>query len=167
MTGAGVGATADLVEVRILGLPLDIWEKSQAHVDDLLREFTLLVDGTRDHHSRHVPARLLALVERVQRDYDGMTTEQQSQLIDAAQQGAESIDLTYQVPAGAAAAAEALAAELDAADEFCRSGDYLLTLATPPEALAFRRWFLGEFSNQISGRAPTPWPQWREAAAAD
>ncbi|MDP8936487.1 MAG: hypothetical protein M3O23_01920, partial [Actinomycetota bacterium] len=30
---------------------------------------------------------------------------------------------------------------LDEADEFCRAGD-LLTLATPPDTAAFRRWFL-------------------------
>jgi hypothetical protein len=45
---------------------------------------------------------------------------------------------------------------LEEADEYCRS-DQLLTLATPPTLVAFRRWYLGEFIAQIDGRPPQPW----------
>ena len=47
---------------------------------------------------------------------------------------------------------------LDEADEYCRRGDHLLTLATPPEELRFRRWFISEFVDQVNGAPPTPWP---------
>jgi hypothetical protein len=47
---------------------------------------------------------------------------------------------------------------LDEADEFCRQGKHLLTLATPPDLRRYRQWFLGEFVAQIGGRPPTPWP---------
>jgi len=47
---------------------------------------------------------------------------------------------------------------LDEADDYCRRGDHLLTLATPAEELRFRRWFVGEFVEQLGGAAPTPWP---------
>jgi anti-anti-sigma factor len=63
----------------------------------------------------------------------------------------------YEVPAHAAVAAAELGAALDEVDDYCRNGD-LLTLVTPPEALSFRRWLLGEFIAQIRhGASPTPW----------
>jgi hypothetical protein len=63
----------------------------------------------------------------------------------------------YRVPLAAGEACVELNAMLDEADEFCREGD-LLTLATPADQVAFRRWFLGEFVEQLGGGAPTPWP---------
>ncbi len=50
---------------------------------------------------------------------------------------------------------------MDEADDYCRAGQHLLTLVTPPEALAFRRWYLGEFVRQIAGEQPRPWTDWR------
>ena len=47
---------------------------------------------------------------------------------------------------------------LEEADDYCRRGDHLLTLATPEEERRFRRWFIGEFVDQIEGKPPTPWP---------
>ena len=52
-----------------------------------------------------------------------------------------------------------LDAQLDEADAFCRAGNQLLALATAPEPLAFRRWFLGKFAAQIEGAAPTSWEE--------
>jgi uncharacterized protein YfaT (DUF1175 family) len=34
-----------------------------------------------------------------------------------------------------------------------------LQRASPPEAVAFRRWYLGEFTAQLQGEPPLPWPQ--------
>jgi hypothetical protein len=45
---------------------------------------------------------------------------------------------------------------LNRADDYCRQGA-LLTLATPDDLVAFRRWYLGEFRAQINGARPTPW----------
>ena len=50
-----------------------------------------------------------------------------------------------------------LGAIFDEADDYCRAGEHLLSLATPPEALAFRKWFINEFVAQIGGSAPVPW----------
>ncbi len=60
------------------------------------------------------------------------------------------------MPPEVAAAARRLGDLLDEADEFCRSG-HLLTVATQPESVAFRRWYLGEFQRQIDGHPPGPW----------
>lgn len=153
-------APDELVEVHLIGIPLPIWAQAQEHVDELLREFTLLVAGVQQHQSEtNVPRRLLSLVDELQRDYEGITADQGAQLAQAAAAGLESLDLTYRVPRSTADACVALGHALDAADQFCRAGEHLLTLATPPEALAFRRWYLGEFVRQIAGQPPTPWPE--------
>lgn len=152
----------DLTDVRILALPIELWTQAQEHVEGLLREFTLITASTRQPESPQVPLRLLGLIDELQRDYATMSIEQDETLNAAASEGRESVDLVYQVPPGVPDACRHLADALDAADEFCRTGEHLLTLATPPGALAFRQWFLDEFIRQVSGEAARSWPQWLE-----
>jgi hypothetical protein len=160
-----IGSPAAMVEVRLIDLPVAVWARAQQHVEELLREFTLLIAGVEQApKDSHVPGQLLQLVEELQEDFAGMTDEQDAQLTQAAAAGKVSVELTYRVPPTVAQACERLAAALDAADEFCRSGQHLLTLATPADALAYRRWYLGEFIRQISGLPPTPWPRWAPEA---
>lgn len=143
---------SELVTVRILGLPLDVMQRSSEHTDELLREFALI----REEGSDHVPSRLLALVEEL-RDRFGSFSESARLAMDAAlERGDETIDLSYEVPPAVAGAARQLGALLDEADDFCRSGE-LLTLATQPEGVAFRRWYLDEFQRQVDGEPPRPW----------
>jgi hypothetical protein len=148
-----------LVEVQLLRLPLDVWQRTQEHVDDLLREFTLV---SQDEEARAtVPGRLLALIEELSAGYGQFSTEQRLTMDAAVAGGQLEIDLRYQVPPAAGGAAQRLGDMLEEADEYCRRGDHLLTLATPPEEQAFRRWFISEFVGQVGGRQPTPWPEYR------
>jgi hypothetical protein len=150
----------DLVNVRLVGLPVPVWSRAQEHADELIREF-ILIAGDRDHTSeREVPARLIDLVGELTAQYGGLNSEQEIQLAQAAADGVEALDLIFHLPPLAAQAATHLGAMFDAADEYCRTGKHLLTLATPAESLAFRRWYLGEFDRQISGEPPTSWPDW-------
>ena len=56
------------------------------------------------------------------------------------------------------AAARSMAAMMAEVDEFCRAGDHLMTLATPPEVVALREWVLEELTRQIDeGGEPVPW----------
>jgi hypothetical protein len=148
----------ELVEVRLLGLPLQVWQRTQEHVDGLLREFMLIVQD--DEARAATPGRLLGLIEELTAGYGEFSEEQRRQMEAALARGEAEIDLTYQVPPGAAGAAQLLGDMLDEADDYCRRGDHLLTLATPAEALRFRRWFIGEFVDQVAGRPPTPWPDY-------
>lgn len=107
-----------------------------------------------------LPARLIALVEALTAEYSPLTTEQDRQLEEAIVRGADAIDLVYRIPAAAADAAAHLGKMLDEADEFCREGKHLLTLATPAELVRYRHWYLGEFVTQIAGGAATPWPEY-------
>lgn len=147
---------ARLAEVRLLRLPLETWRRTQEHVDGLLREFALVAA---DEEARAAtPGRLLALVQELSTSYGSLSEAQRMEMEEALERGETEIDLTYLLPPSAAPAAQALGDMLDEADEYCRRGAHLLTLATPPEELRFRRWFISEFVDQIGGAAPRPWP---------
>ena len=146
---------AELVEVVLRELPVEVHRRTSEHSDELQREFALL-QATSDTGG-DVPVRLLSLIEELQTRYRGFTEGTQQDLLDAMDRGDPSIDLVYRMPRDAREATIRLGQLLDEADEYCRAGD-LLTLAAPPEALAYRRWFLSEFVRQIDGQPPLPWP---------
>jgi hypothetical protein len=107
-----------------------------------------------------VPRRLLELVDALVGEYQETVTDAARVRDEAHARGDKEIpELVYRAPPNAVAATISLARMLDEADEFCRSGNHLLTLATPPELLAFRRWYLGEFNAQLQGQPPLPWPE--------
>jgi hypothetical protein len=83
-------------------------------------------------NTAELPVRLIALVEQVTGRYSAFTAEQERQLAEATVAGAETIDLTYRIPSTAAEVAQAIGDILDEADDYCRGGRYLLTLAHPP-----------------------------------
>lgn len=152
----------ELIDVRILALPVAVHERASQHGGDLVREFQLIA-----HHQAEapepthpIPERLLALIAALGEQFSPLTAAQDEQIETAMAEGQDSIDLFYRLPAHAGVAAQQLGDMLDEADEFCRSGE-LLTLATPPEALRYRRWFLGEFVRQTQGEPPIPWPQYQ------
>jgi len=158
------------VTVRLLELPVPMFAAAQQHSDELLREFQLMagdhsLQETPHHGSRPVPVRLLALVEAFGNSYGTFTGEAEARLADAVRSGDSVLDeLVYEVPTSAGAAAEQLGRMLDEADDFCRQGEHLLTLATPADQVAFRRWYLSEFARQINGEAPIRWPAYARSS---
>lgn len=159
----GAGGT-ELVTVRMLGIPLDLYRESAEHGDELMREFALIRERDPDD-GRAVPRRLLALVDALTEQFGAFTAGQEAELRQAHERGERTIDLVYRVPPEAKQAALELGAMLEEADAFCREGHDLLTLATPQRAVAFRDWFLDEFVRQIDGAEPTPWHGYRVARA--
>ena len=103
-------------------------------------------------------------MDELQARFGAFTAGPTGVIHDALARDEETVDLVYAVPPEAADAAIRLGTLLDEADEFCRAGE-LLTLATVPEGVAFRRWFLGEFVSQIGGRPPRPWADVMEGTA--
>ena len=147
-----------LVTVRILGLPVKLHARATEHGEELQREFALIAQGREDSDDRRkMPQRLLALIATLQGDYSAFTAEQEDLLDDAIRSGRSTLDLTFRVPASVSEAALALEELLDEADDYCREGKHLLTLATPPDLVAYRRWYLHEFVDQIAGAEPRPW----------
>lgn len=142
------------MEVRILGLPVREQRLAAEHFDELLREFTLLqLSGG----GAGVPARLVELRDELASRFATFTARNAEALVAAAERGDETVDLTYHIPADVGPAVQQLGELLDEADEFCREGEHLLTLATPERSVRYRRWVFGELTRQLAGQAPAPW----------
>ena len=150
-------AADGLVTIRLLELPVRIHAKASEHTDELMREFTYIRAQSEDPEGTTVPAKLLDLVDELTGRFSGFTAGSEAELDAAVTDGTTSIDLEYVVPPDVAAACIHLGELLDDADEYCRDGDVLLTLATPDDLVAYRRWFLDEFVRQASGEPPRPW----------
>lgn len=146
--------------VRLLALPVGRYAQAQEHNDGLMREFAL-ISFRRPEDPSDVPKRMLTVVDELRTRFGSFTDRPRAELARAVERGDASIDLDYAVPPEAGPAAAALGELLDEADDYCRRGD-LLTLATPPPLVAFRRWYLGEFVDQLAGHPPTPWPDYEQ-----
>lgn len=149
------------VQVHLRQVPVRLWSQAQQLTDELLREFALAAAQADEDEDPHVPARLSALVDTLSSQFAGVGTAQEEELSAAAARGQEVVDdLVFLVPPEAAAASTALGDLLDEADDYCREGHHLLTLAAPAEIVAFRHWYLGSFIRQVAGAAPVPWPEY-------
>jgi hypothetical protein len=146
-------ATGHRVEVRIEGVPLAMLERAQEHVDDLRRELALIAQSSKTSSSE-LPERLVTLFAELEEEYAAVNEAADMQLEQATRSNAATVDLVLTVPAGAADAAVRLDDALDEADGFCADGEYLLSLVSPPDVLAFRKWYLGEFVRQVRRAAP-------------
>jgi hypothetical protein len=151
-----------LVEVRLLAVDLEDQRRAGEHHEELFREFTLIAAADDDHEN--VPARLMALIDELTSEYSAFAGGTDDAIEAARQRGDRSVDLLYTLPASISVGVRRFLELLDEADEYCRSGD-LLTLAPPPDAVRFRRWYLEEFVRQIDGEPPRPWPEVREAGS--
>jgi hypothetical protein len=156
-----------LREVRLLAFPIPLYKRSTEHHEELIREFQLLaIDPPASTPGHEVPGRLLDLIAALTDEYAGFSDAPNADRDAAADRGDAEVDLVFRVPAGVGDACVRLDALLDEADEFCRAGDRLLTLATPADLAALRKWYLGEFPAQLAGRAPTPWPAYAASVSA-
>lgn len=146
--------------VHLRELPVATCMHSQEQSEGLLCEFALIAAEGDPGCEPALPARLLELVDAVNAQYSGLTGPQEAQLWQAHQAGRVSIDdLVHEVPVGAGEAARALGRMLDEADDCCRAGEHLLTLAADEVTVRFR-WCLDQFTDQLGGASPVPWPQY-------
>jgi anti-anti-sigma factor len=154
----------DLVQVRVTRVPVETWKRSSAHQDAIKREFDIMMA---DLPTGSLPHQLAELIERFQQRLGGYSDPTWEDMYAAAQRGDQEVTLVFAVPHEASAAAVELEDMLEKVDAFCREGEDLLSLATPPELVAFRRWFLGEFVRQIDqGLPPMSWDQWQREEGA-
>ena len=155
--------SADAVEVRevrILEFPLDVDARAQEQHAELMREFALLEIASPAARDDEIPQRLRTLIASLQQRYSGVSDDADMQRDAARSRGETSLDMTFQAPVPAGEACHALSALLDEADDYCRAGDQLLTLATAADLVAFRHWYLGEFTRQLRGESPQSWPDY-------
>lgn len=153
-----------MVEVHLLGVPVDTWMRASAHQESLQREFEILVSREPDHQ---IPRALIELIEDLRGRFHRQRDQSLGPLLAAAETGEPFADVTMELPHEAAASLRELNAMLDAADEFCREGGRLLTQVTPPDLLGFRHWFLGEVLSQLEGNDPRRWEVERAAGETE
>ena len=150
-----MSGSTSTVEIRFLSLPVELWERASAHQESIQRELDILRGSVPEGA---LPQRLHTFVGSLNLRHGGSTDLTWQRLYDASERGEETIDLVVEVPRGIAETARDLEAMLDEVDEYCRAGDSLLTMATPPDQIEFRKWFLGEFVRQIErGLSPLSW----------
>jgi serine phosphatase RsbU (regulator of sigma subunit)/anti-sigma regulatory factor (Ser/Thr protein kinase) len=153
--------SAALYTIELGDVPTDLLLEAKAHVDNLVREFALAARQTGAEADASVPAELAHLVEAV---VDGFAEARQAirrQALEASARGDDRTRLVLSLPASAADAGEAYLAALEEADTYARAAR-LLTLETPPQHLAFRRWYVESLVTQLrevaAGRTPAPPP---------
>jgi hypothetical protein len=139
--------------VRLVQVPVELMARWNEHQQELLREFAL-IQLSDQATKAEVPARLLEVIERHRPAFSKLAVRTRGQFARARDEHEQYVDLELDLPPGAPAAARELQALFDEADEFCRRGD-LITLATPPEHVALRHWFLNEIVRQFDGEEPT------------
>jgi hypothetical protein len=157
---------SDLIDIRLIGIPIRIQAEASQHFDELMREFSDLAATDTAAH-REVPGRLIALQGELQGRFSAFTQAQETDLADAIARDADTLDLHYRVPADVGEASTDLARILDEADEYCAAGEYLLTLKTPVRPLRYRQWFLAQFIDQAAGGPPVSWGDWAAEHAPD
>ena len=149
----------DLIDVHLLGVPVPLHLEAAAHVNGLQRELELIRLAGED--APDLPHRLRSLIDELTDRYGGVGDQPRAELDAAAERGDATVDLVYRIPRSAGVASHRLGELLDQVDDHCRGQGHLLTLVTPPDALAYRRWFLGEFTRQCRGDDPRPWSEHR------
>jgi hypothetical protein len=141
--------------VRFVGAPTGLMQQARLHLEAITREFQLIEFADADSP----PARLLELITRMRTNYDQLGFEDRRRVVaEALERADDTFDFELPVPPGAANAARLLIATMEETDEWCERGE-LLTLASPREQRAVRRWFFGEIERQSGGAAPIPWSE--------
>lgn len=151
--------TAKLFTVHLGEVPTDLLLAAKAHVDNLVREFTLAAAGARTGATGAVPAPIAELIEKVVGSFANARQDIKRQALGAARAGLDHVSLELTLPLSAATAGEEYLRALDEADAYCRAAR-LLTLESPAQQRVFRRWYVEELIAQLqqaaTGADPVP-----------
>jgi serine phosphatase RsbU (regulator of sigma subunit)/anti-sigma regulatory factor (Ser/Thr protein kinase) len=137
----------------VLGdVPTDLLLEAKAHIDNLVREFSLA-----EHATESVPEDLARLIRTVVHGFAEARDAIKRQAIAAARRAEPRTRLNLNLPLSAADAGEAYLAALDEADAYARAAR-LLTLETPPAHRLFRHWYVEEVIRQLRADEGKPEP---------
>lgn len=148
-----------LIQVDVHATPATLLVAGDEHLDELLRELTLIREGRRngvatgDH-----PERLLRLVDEIVERYHHARTDSRRQAEACLSRGGETFTAVLALPREAGEAALRLQSLLAQVHDYCRRG-VLLTLPPPPAVATFQRQWLTEVGRQLlDGAAPRAAP---------
>ena len=152
-------ATAEQRHTVVLGdVPTVFLLEAKAHIDNLVREFSLAA-AAGESGEAVVPPHLARLIDTVVHGFADARAAIKRQALAASSRGEVRTSLTLHLPLTAADAGEAYLAALDEADDYARAAR-LLTLETPSEHRLFRRWYVGAVIDQLravaAGTPPPP-----------
>ena len=138
--------------------PLRLWARQQEHMENLLREFQLILGGEESGTtSGSVPAQLVNLATMFTTRFGALINSLNDEREAALAAGRDRMDSVVPLVEGLDELLAQVRQVLTAVDDYCRNGD-LLTLARPPELVAMSEWSLSELTTQFHGGEPTPWP---------
>ena len=129
-------------------VPTSLLLSAKAHVDNLVREFTLAARGAESKVSGQLPPHLATLIETVVTRFSEARQAIKRQALAAANMGLPHVRLELSLPASAADAGEEYLRALDEADSYCHAAR-LLTVESPPRHRLFRQWYVGELVAQL------------------
>ncbi|SNQ49306.1 Serine phosphatase RsbU, regulator of sigma subunit [Frankia canadensis] len=134
--------------VRLGDVPTDLLLAAKNHVDGLVREFALVAAGAAAGVATAVPERLAELLTTVTSKFTGPRQAIKRQALAAAAAGRPRTPLELVLPASAATDAEQYLAALEEIETYARAAR-LLTVESPPQHVAFRRWYIGALIEQL------------------
>jgi hypothetical protein len=140
--------------VRLAGCPVELSMRQDEHLDELIRELQLM--RTASTTSQALAEHLQELLsEPAHARHTGRRTAQL-----AWQSGAKLIDVEMAMPREFGPRVLALHEAVNRADVLCEQMQ-MLTVASPPELRALRRWMAHEVSHQLGhDAAPVSWTDW-------
>lgn len=137
--------------------PLRLWAHQQEYMQDLTREFTLLLASSREVDGGSAPRRLVEHAEQFDRRFGPLLTQMNDDRQAAYDAGRDRMDLQVPLVEGTREVLEEFQEVMALVDGYCSQG-HMLTLARPPELIVFFDWAVSEIVAQYGGAEPTPWP---------
>jgi hypothetical protein len=153
-----------LYDVRMVGLPVELFLAARQQHDELMREFAVMALAHQDEVASE-PPELRRLVREFGTHSATSVPRVDASVEAASMAGQATTELSYRVPISVLAAADRLEELMQTADAFCREGR-MLTMPRSPQMRQFAAWWLNELRRQVAGNAPTPWAA-AVASAAD
>jgi anti-sigma regulatory factor (Ser/Thr protein kinase) len=154
-----VRADTDQHLITLGDVPTDLLLAAKNHVDGLVREFALAAGGAASGASGMLPPRLAELLATATIRFARPREAIKRQALEAVAAGAEWTRLELALPLDAAQAGEDYLAALEEIESYARAAR-LLTVESPPQHVAFRRWYVGSIVQQLRlaarGEAPKP-----------
>jgi anti-sigma regulatory factor (Ser/Thr protein kinase) len=153
-TGEISGSTApELIPVHIPGANAQACYALLKYYRDLRRELRLLALTHSDDYP--LAKRLSELIISFEQEFPPAAI---AQLEHALADGSEELDISVEMSSDLPPLIPQILEVLDLADAFCRAQQFL-AIARTPDQNAYCHWFLGEFSRQARGAAPTRWSE--------
>jgi hypothetical protein len=151
--------TTEVLGTAVLrDFPLRLWARSRQHSDEMLREFTLMLDGRRTGQANaEAPQALLDLASSFTTRFGPLLDQMYAAREQALSEGRDRMDSEVALVEGTPELLQQVRVVLDAVDEYCRTGD-LLTLERSDDDRRLFDWTAEELVRQYNGEEPRPWP---------